>query len=181
MVTGKLLLNKNAKRILLVCAIIGVIFILEHCFIASLREQIKNFHRQIQVEEHQLKENLTLLAKKELIFVDYEYCKPYLKKVINSDKQMIGELLSEMESLVNDSGSSVVNLSPQDKPEQTDMYKKYKAEFLLEANFEQLIAFLHNIQESTLLIELEKFSITDENKNSGNVRINGIVSMAVFL
>ncbi|MCP4651354.1 MAG: hypothetical protein GY853_14910 [PVC group bacterium] len=174
-------LFKDKKTIALACIAATIIFafFVERYFVSNLLSKIKSFRNQIKLQEHRLKEGLEIEAGKDKILEDYEYCKPYLEKTATSDKQAIAELLKEMERIVSESGGSITNLSPRDKPEAFDGYKTYQAEFRLEVSFEQLLKFLNKIQESSFLIRLDKFSVASKDKKAIKLEMGGVISIAI--
>ena len=172
-------LKRNQKIIIYLCLEALSVFLIERFLISGLRQRLRNLHQQIRLAEARLKKDLEIQKTKDKILADIDYCQPYLKMAATNEKQIIAELLRGIEGITRASGGSIVNLNPQEEVEQAKAYRKYKAVFRLEVNFQQLLNFLYKVQESKLLIKLDRFSVVSKDEQAKTLRVDGTVSMAV--
>ncbi|MFH2137752.1 MAG: hypothetical protein ABII88_04515 [Candidatus Omnitrophota bacterium] len=173
-------LDKHKKMI--IAAVVAVVFIVlfERLFIADLRKQSKNISNQIRIEEVRLREDLGFMEAKDQLFSDYEKCKPFFATEGLGEKDIKAQLLREVENIVRASGGSVVNLTPQEAGEKgDDQFMFYKANVQVDLTLEQLLKFFDNIQESKMLIKLDKFSVAAKDNKSDILKMDGIISIAI--
>lgn len=172
---------KGKQKILVVASIYVVsIFLADRIFLYGLRSKLRGVRQQIKAEEARLKKNLSIKNNKDKILSDYNNYQPYLKEWLVDEKQTTAQLLREIERLAKSSGVSIVNLNPQEGPEQAKGYNKYKADLRLEASPEQLISFLFGVSESKLLIKIDKLSLVPKDEQASVLRIEALISMAVL-
>jgi len=170
---------KKRERIILIC--IGAVlfaFIVERLVISGMISKMKATNMQIRVQEEQLKQALGIEKDKARISEEYKKYSPYLL-ADTQDREIVAKFLKEIENITQSSGVLVVNLTPENQPEQTQGYKKFRADLKAEANAEQLFNFLFKIQDCGLLVRLDKLSISPKNEDASSLRIETTISIAV--
>jgi Tfp pilus assembly protein PilO len=171
---------KTKQKILSYLLLAGIIvFLILRFIFLGLNNRLKQLNQQIKLTEGKLKRVLEIQRMKDVVTADYKEYQPYLKLEQLSERDTVEELLKEVESIAKDSGVSVINLSPQEGPEQTKEYKKYKADIRLEASFEQILNFLNKIQEDKLLIKLDRISLVPKDEEAQILRVEGTISIAI--
>ena len=174
-------LTNNQKLLLYVAAGVCFIVIVDRFFISDFRSRLNTLGQQVRLEEARLKRNLTIQKTKDTITKDYEYCKPFLELTSVDENEIIAGLLKEIENLARLSGATVINLSPYETKEEAQQYRKYRATLRLEANLQQLLNFLYNVQNSELLIKLDRMAVATKGEEVHVLRIDGIITIAVPL
>jgi hypothetical protein len=174
-------LKKSRKAIIYLIGIISFLFIVERFFIADLRNSLHKLRSKIRLAEAQLRKALEIQRNKERIVFDYKKSQPFLKIKKLGEKQIIALVLKEIENIARFSGASILNLTPEEEIEKTREYKKYKADFRLESTLQELITFLNKLQESKLLIKLDRISIFSKDEEKGILRVDGTISLAIPL
>lgn len=169
-------LTKSQKIILYIAAGAVIIFGGERFFISGLYCRFSDLHRRVKLAESELKKAIAIQKTKDKITADYEESKPYLELAAAGEKQVIAQLLKEIESIISASGGTVVNLNPQEKSDKANVYK---ADFRLELTFRQLIKFLSEVERSKLLIKLDKIAVTSKDEAAAALRIDGVVSITI--
>lgn len=172
---------KKRKQILFSLVIIAVLaFFMERTVFSGLTEKLRKLSKQIKLEEEKLKRGLAVQKGKDKIIKDYKDFSPYLS-IEAEDRQIIAKFLKEVENISQVSGVSVVSLNPDNQPEITKEFKRFKAEFRLDTDMEHLFNFLDRVQESKLLIKINKLSLTSRDEQSGILRLEATISIAVPL
>jgi len=171
---------KGRQKILLYAGagLVAVIFIGRFLFV-GLAGSLKKLDCQIKIEEQKLKNVAAIQKSKDAIIADYDRLKPHIDIEKTPERQIIEELLKEVEKIAKDSGGSVLNLSPQAQIEETKTCKKYKADLRMEANVEQVINFLYGVQNSRLLIRVDRMSLSPKDEQATTLRVDMALSLAV--
>ena len=169
----------KGKQKILVYAVIGVlvcIFMGRFIFF-SLGIRLKQLKQQTKLAEAKLKKGLEIQKQKDIISSDYDKYSVFLRVEKMDQRQIVEELLKEVERIAKDSGVSLINLSPQEATEQDK--GRYKADLRMEANAAQILNFLYKIQESNLLIKLDKISVNPKDEQVSSLKADATVSIAV--
>lgn len=173
-------LEKRKKILVYLIAAVALAFFIQRAVFSGFIVKLKKLNSQIKLEEEKLKMGVAVQKKKDEILQDYKDYSAYLK-IGTQDREIAAKFLKEIEKISQASGVSVVNLNPDNQPEVSKEFKKFKAELRLDANMEQLLNFLYKIQESALLIKINKLSIESKDEQSGALRIEAAVSITVPL
>jgi len=165
---------------ILAYAAAGVVFIflLGRFSLFNFASKSKGLQQQIKVEEDRLKDALAIQKDKDNILQDYNKYSPYLDALL-SDEENTAQFVKEIEKISQESGVSIINLNPDNKPQQVKEYKKLKADMRLEATAEQIINFLSKIQEDKLLIRLENLTIIPKDEYASGLRVEATISIAI--
>jgi len=175
-------LKKGQKTIIYaVVAILGV-FLIERFFFSGLRSKIRNLNQQVKLEEANLKIGMTMRKQKDKISSENSRYKTYLEITdSSSEREIITKFLKEVEKIANDSGISVINLSPENQIDKLKNCKKYNADLRAEGSEERIFNFVNKIQSSNLLIELDKFSLVAKDEQADTLRLETMISIVVPL
>lgn len=161
--------------------IIGVlVFFMERVVFSGLIVKLKRLNRQIKLDEEKLKRALAIQKEKDRILQDHRDYSAYLSTE-TEDRQVIAKFLKEIENISQASKVSVVSLNPDNQPEITKDFKRFKAEFRLDTDMEHLFYFLDRVQTSNLLIKINKLSLAPRDEQSGILRLEATISIAVPL
>jgi len=169
----------KGKQKILVYTIISILvclFIGRFIFF-SLGVRLKQLKQQTKLAEANLKKGLEMQKQKDMISSDYDKYQAFLIIEKMEQRQIIEELLKEVERIAKDSGASILNLSPQEAAEQAK--GRYNADLRIEANAEQILNFLYKIQESKLLIKLDKISVSPKDEQASTLKAEATISIAV--
>lgn len=172
---------KSREKVLLYGVVIIVLFFLvDKFFLAGLRLKAKGINQKIKLQEANLKMGTDIQNRKEKIFTDSKNYKVYLEEVEGMpDREIVAKFLREIETISQESGVAIVNLNPQNQPEDLKEYKRYKVDMRAEANPEQLANLLYKVQSSRLLIKFDKLSLTPKDEEASVLRVEASVSIAM--
>lgn len=168
--------KKREKILIFLVAGIIFIFLANKFLILGLKAKLKKINLQIRLEEEKLRQGLRIQKEKDRIIEEYKKYSEYFKAE-SQDREIVAKFLKEIENITQGSGVLVVNMTPENQPEQVQGYKKFRADLRAEAGVEQLFNFLYKIQESKLLIKLDKISIAPKNEEASVLRIETTISI----
>lgn len=168
------------KKILIyiTSGIVGV-FLMERLFFSSLRSKAKNLNQQIKVEEANLKIGLEIQKRKTMALKDYQEYRSFLSATEKSEKELFTGFLREIENLAQQTGLSILNLTPQNEPKNFKDYKKYEADLRAEASLENLFKFLEKLSNNSMLIKLEKLALTPKDEKAAVLKLDATVSISI--
>ena len=171
----------SRKEKILLCVAAGIMFVVltDKFVLSGFRTRLKELEGRIKTEEARLKKDLVIDKNKSKISAVYNDYLPYLELSRQDDKQTMAELLKEVERLAKDSGASVVNLSPQDLPQVSRGHKKYLADLRMEATNEKLLAFIFGLQESKLLVKLDKLAVVPKDEQASVLTVDATLSISI--
>jgi|WetSurMetagenome_2_1015567.scaffolds.fasta_scaffold200367_3 hypothetical protein len=174
-------LNLTKKQKILALLALGALFIFsaEKVFFSSISSKLRSMNRQIKAAETTLQRNLAIRQSKDLYSAEFKAYQAYLKEEKSDLGGMAVDFLKEVERLARESGVSVINLNPQAAVENIKGSRIYKADLRLEASSAQLLGFFVKVQESRLLINLERFSISPKDEQATTLKADAVVSLAI--
>ena len=171
----------NKKQQVIIGVAVGAIlvFLAGRYLITSLHADLTEQNRQIKLAESQLRKGLKVQKNKKEISTDYKKYGPYLRVAGTNERRIIAEMLEEVERLVRSVGGNIINLTPQDAPDERESFKEYKVNFRIEAKFSQLLKFFSEVQENKRLIKFDKLTVTSKTDGLGALMVEGTISSAV--
>lgn len=177
---GWIKINNREKILIYFIAALILFFLIERLLFSGLRGKSKAISQQIKVEEARLKSGLEIQKRKEKIEAECKELKPYLEKTEGiSEQEIFAKFLKEVEKIAQDAGVSIVNLSPQGEIQEEADSKKYDAEFRAEGNLTQIFTFIYKIQTNTLLIKLDKMTLSPKDEQANITKIAATISLVV--
>lgn len=170
--------NYRKKILFYITAGMAAVFLFNRYVIKGIGSQISLVTKQITIAENELGKLVILQSKKNELVEDIKLVIPYVKAVnFQDDGGTI--LLKEIEQMVHVSGGTILMLNLQNSTSNSDDYKKYLANIRLELSFSQLLMFLGKIQDSKILISLDRFSVAKKDETSGMLKVEGVVALTV--
>lgn len=178
-----MMMPKFKKREKIIAVVLGGIlflFIAEKLFFSNIFSRIRKLKQQIKLEETNLNIGIQMQKKKDRIRNEYRAYESYLKVSEEPEQEIIANFLKEIEKIAQEAGVSIANLSPQSQAEQFKEGKRYKADLRAEGPVEKILTFLYKVQNSSLLIKLDKLSITPKDPQAETLKLDTIVSLTVI-
>jgi hypothetical protein len=170
---------KNRKIIILgAAAFIAFIFIVDKSVLSVFRQKLSSVNREITLMEETLKNALLLQSQSGHIKKAYNEYLSYID-ISGDDRNIIASFLREIEKITHASKISLANLNPENEPIKDEYSKRFKADLRFEAQAEQLFDFLKRIQESPLLIRVERLSLTARDELAAALRVEVTLSMSL--
>ena len=172
-------LNRRTKVLIATALGVVLVFVMERVFFSSLRAKMKNLHQQIKAQEAELKTDIAVQKRKELIQLNYEKNQVYFSMMSLSDRDIVAGFLKEIEGLAQASGVSIVRLSPQNESGQPAHHKEYSADLRIEGQAEQIFDFLFRLQSSPFLIQLAQLTIAPKDKDASFLKMEMMITLNV--
>ena len=135
--------------LLVASLIIRIIFTPFHQKLAAL-------DRDIILNEARLKKGVGLMEKKDAIEEEYAKYASYFSLQGDSGEEAVASFLREIESVARSSGMTILDMKPQKEPKGDKFSQQYEISIKAEADMASVVKFLHALQESTLLLSVEK-------------------------
>ncbi|MDD4954343.1 MAG: hypothetical protein PHG40_05515 [Candidatus Omnitrophica bacterium] len=173
-------LDKRQKILIAFAAAVILIFFAQKVVFTGFVAKLNRLNSQIKLEEEKLKRGLAVQKGKDKVTRDYKKYSPYLGDNI-PEKELSAVFLNEVENISKISGVSLVSLNPTNDLEVTKDFKRLKADFRLDTDMESLFMFLDKVQESKLLMKIDKISLAARDEESGVIRVEASISMIVPL
>ena len=167
-------LTKREKQIFYVCVSLVSVLILQGIVFKPLADKLSDLNHEIQLKETKLIKGLRAEKQRDLILKVYKGYEGYLK-VKGSDEEIVSELLREIERLARESAVSISDIKPQSTNKRS-MYKEYTIEVRSEATLKDIITFLYRLNNSVLLLRVEKLVLTLKEENSDTLKVNMLLS-----
>ena len=173
-------LNPRARILAYVAGGVIFLFLFEKFFFSNLRARIKTIDKEIRLKEVELKTGVGIQDKKGQIGLDYKIYSGYLgdQKASAVDNQTA--FLKELEGIAQKTGVSIVNLTPDNQSKEVGGSKVFYADARLEATVDQFYSFLGEIQNSKLLIKIDKLTISAKDENASSLRLDTTISMTAL-
>ena len=164
------------ERIGLVAALIVIMVVLvDKLVISPFGEKVHRINQEIDFSEKKLSRDLRNINNKDIIESEYKKYKNYVKKSSASDEEDVANILAEIEALARSTGVNLVDIKPQ-ATKQADFYKEYAIAVEVEGSMEQVITFLHNLNNSTQLLRSVKLRIGLKSKESSLIKASLMVT-----
>lgn len=160
----------NKEKIGLIAAIVVIaLTIIDRLVISPIGDRARRLNQEIKFSETKLSRDLRNINNKGLIESEYKKYKNYVKRTSASDEEDVANILGEIEGLARSSGVSLVDIKPQ-VPKKSDFYKEYVVEVEVEGSMEQVVTFLHDLNNSIQLLRAVKFRIGLKDRESSVIK-----------
>jgi hypothetical protein len=155
---------KPPQKLLVVAALVLIVLGLIYAVaIAPLIKKIDTLNKQITAQEVKLIKTSRLINSKEEIEGEYDKVKSYFT-LQGSDEEIISMLLKETENCAGKAEVTLLQVSPEGKPEAMENYKTYGINIIFEAPMEKIFDFLYQIKNSAVLFDIARINISPRDK-----------------
>ena len=173
-------LSKKEKAIFYVAVLIVSLLVLDRAIISPVFSKIRVLNKEIQDEQANIKKNLRILAQKDKILTGSSKYSSLLGDSNLSADEQITLVLKELESLASKSSVYLVDMKPAGIKE-SGSSKRILINLNCEAQMEQLVDFMYNMENSKSLISIEKYQLTPKTKESSVAKCSISVYKVVAL
>lgn len=167
-------LSPREKLILDVTVLFVGVMIVDRLVLSPIAAQIHALNQQTKQEETTIKKNLRILAQKDKILAESRKFESYLTAAASDEEEMT-LLLKEVEDLASKNSVYLIDLKP-GEVKGTGSSKKYSVNLSLEAQMEQLVAFMYGVESSDRLFTIEKYQLEPKSRESTVARCSMIIS-----
>ena len=162
-------LAKRERLVLYFTLALFSIMLLERIVFKPLAGRLALLDREIEIQKMKLLKAKATAGGKEQILKDYNDLSPYLK-LKGSDEEVMSEFLKEIEKLARESSVSLSEIKPR-STETKENFKEYAVEVRTEATMPQISDFLYRLDNSVLLLRVQKLSLKARDDTSDVLRV----------
>jgi len=167
-------LSKREKLILYLSVFFVSLTLLDRLAISPISSKMRALDKEIQDKEAGIKRDIKMLAQKDRIAAESAKYNSFLDKT-KSEEEETSSLLKEIESLAGKSTVYLIDMKPGGVKE-AGQSRKYLVSLNCEAQMEQLVDFMYNIENSLKLLIIEKYQISPKTRESSVARCSMTVS-----
>lgn len=171
-------LSKRERLILHVVFIVAGLLAMDRLVIGPVFQKMMALDRQIRDEETSIKKSLHVLLRKQQIASESKQFVVFSVDSKNPEQEMTA-LLKEIENIANRSSVNLLYEKPGNTKEDGKV-RKYFATLECEAQMEEIASFFHNIENSTKLLQIEKYSIQPKSKESSIAHCSATISRTIL-
>ena len=173
-------LSKKDKIFFYIAVFVVSLLILDRAIISPVFSKIRSLNKEIQDKQDNIKKNLRLLAQKDRILTQGAKYSSFLGDSKMSDDEQVTSVLKELESLASKSSVYLVDMKPAGV-KGSGSSKSILINLNCEAQMEQLVDFMYNMENSNSLISIEKYQLTPKTKESSVAKCSISVYKVVAL
>lgn len=141
--------------------------LVDRLMISPVIYKIKSLNKEIQAKETEIKGNLRLLTHKDRILAESKQYSSYASSLRSEEEEMTS-FLKEIENSANKTSIYLIDMKPGGVKE-VDSSKRYFVNLNCEAQMEQLVNFMHDIENSDKLLIVDKYQISPKSKESSSI------------
>jgi len=173
--------NRLSKREKLIAiAAFGVVFVLvtDQLVVRQILKSLNSLDQQAKDLESNIKKSIRMLSQKERMLAEIEKYKVFSVETKSSEEETVA-LLKHIEELANQSSVNLLYAKPAgSKPDEA--VKKFIVTLECEGQMAQMIKFFYEIENSTLLLKIDKFTFQPTSSGSSVVKCGATISRAVL-
>lgn len=151
--------------------------LLDQLIVSPIFSKIKFLDTEIRNREVLIKNSLKIVTQKERILSARDKYS-YLSSGFTSSDTEVTSLLKEIEGMSNKSSVYLVDMKP--AAVKGGSSEKFMISLSCEAQMEQLVDFMYNIENSDKLLMIEKYQISPKSKESSVAKCNMSISKIVI-
>lgn len=170
-------LSKREKIILAATSAVVGIFLLDRLILHPLVSLYHSVDGELLHLEADIKKSVRLLSQKNHLEEEFKKYASYSVQAKSAEEEAVA-LLKTIEGIAEEAGVNLVYVKPA-AAKTEERLKKYYANLEFEAQMEQLMKFFYQVENSTQLLKIEKFSLQPSAEGSTVVRCLVTVSRSV--
>ena len=169
-------LSQREKVILYVSVAVVLVVFADQLILGPIVRSLHSLDQKIYDTEANIKGSIRLLGQKEKMKKEAEHYASYAKSSKSSEEEIL-VLLKLIQELASQASVNLLYSKPGGGGE-SKQRNVYRVSLECEGQMEQLINFFYAIENSKLLLQIEKYSLQPTAKGSSVVKCAAVVSMA---
>jgi len=157
-------LSKRERMIAYAVAIFVSVAAMDRLIVSPIFSKMKSLEAAISDEETNIKKSVRIMSQKDKIAAESVKYSSFLTSALSEEEEMVS-LLKEVERIANASSVYILDMKPA-TIQKMGAFKKYAMTLDCEAQMEQLVDFMYNIENSKKMLTIEKFQIGPKAKKS---------------
>lgn len=172
-------LSKREKMVFYATVIFISLAFLDRAVIGPIVSRIRLLDEKIRAEEDLIRKNARIVAEKDKVEASIKSLNSYSRKA-QSQEEEVAYLLGEVEKLARKTSLYIVDMKPLGMQED-NVSRKYTVDLNCEAQMEQIVNFMYEVENSPMLFIVETFNISPKSKDSSIAKVNMRISDVIFL
>ncbi len=167
-------LSKRERLIFYAALIFVSLTLLDRLILSPVFSRMKTLDREMQETETEIRNDLRILSHKDRIGRESKEYSSFFESSTTDEGEMTS-ILKEVENIASRSSIYLIDLKPAEITE-SGISRVYKVNLNCEAQMEQLVDFMYNIENSNKLLVIEKYQINPKSKESSIARCRMTIS-----
>lgn len=168
-------LSRKEKAFLYATGFIVLIMLSDRLLISPIFFKLKSLNEQIKEKEASIMNDIKILSQKDRIKAASESYGSFSAERPLSEDEEINAFLKEIEGITSKTSVYLVDIKPGNS-KRSGNYRKYLINLNCEAQMEQIMNFMHSVEDSTALLSVEKYQISPKSKDSSLLRCSIAIS-----
>jgi Tfp pilus assembly protein PilO len=172
-------LNKRERLVFYGAAIFISLAFIDRLVVGPVFSKMKTLDDRIGQESELIRKNARIAAEKGRVAAVSSQMSAYSRKT-GTQEEEVAYLLGEVEKLARKTSLYIVDMKPLGVSEDS-VSRKYSVDLNCEAQMEQIMSFMYEVENSSVLFFVESFNITPKSSDSSIAKCNMRISSVVFL
>jgi len=172
-------LPKKQKTVIYVAGGVFLLSLVNLLIILPVFSKIHSLNEAKRKKKAAIIRDLNVLDKKSEILSESKKYATFLKEA-RSDEEETTLLLKEIENIASKGSLYIVEMKPAGIREEKSNLKKFVINLTCEGQMEQVIGFMHNIENAATLLNIEKFQLSPKSKDSSIAQCTMTISKMVM-
>ena len=171
-------LSKREKIVFYAAAAFISLGLFDFLILSPVISKINSLDGQIKAEEVSIRKNLHIMAQKEKILSEKARYSSF-SNTMKTEEEEVTSFLKEIEVLADKNSVYLVDMKPAEVKGKGQSNKFY-VNLNCEAQMEQIVSFMYGIENSDMLLTIDKYQITPKSKDSSIARANMSICKVVL-
>ena len=173
-------LSKREKMILYVTSFVISALVLDRFVVRPIVKTLHSLNQEARDLQTNIKKSVRLLAQKDRMMSEAKQYAAYSTESKSPEEETVA-LLKHVEELANHSSVNLLYAKPGGSQQAPEQIAKHYVNLELEGQMEQLINFFYEIENSKMLLRIEKYTLQPTAKGSSVVKCTATVSKAIVV
>ena len=172
-------ISKREKIILYAAISIISLSILDWLIINPVLNKLETLNKGIEEKEAGIKRNLRVVAYKDKIIAESAKYEAFLDNY-ETEEEEVTSILKEVERLANKGSLYLINMAPRRGAGKMGESIEYSITLTCEATMEEIIKFMHDIENSRRLLTIKRYELGPKSRDSNKAQCSMTVSKMVM-
>lgn len=170
---------KKREKIILAAAVIAVTMAFsDRLVLAPVTDNMGNLDEDITHAEAEVKKDVRILDEREFIEQEEKRYSAYVVQA-RSDEEEIAALLKIIENLASATSVYLIDLKPAGVAKE-GLIKKFMVNVSCEAQMDQLVSFMHKVEDADVIMRIGAFTISPKSRQSSVARCDLLIYKIVI-
>ena len=171
-------MSKRERTIGIVALSVVLILVTDQLIVKQIFKSLNSLNQRLTDTETNIKRSIRLLSQKDRMNTEIERYKAYSVEV-KSPEEETAALLKHIEELANGASVNILYAKPAGGGKEEES-KKFVITLEAEGQMAQLVNFFFQIENSTLLLKIDKFTLQPTSGGSSVIKCSATVSRAIL-